>query len=126
MLAGKRPMLVYVAGPYSVKGQPATDVVLREVECNLQAAVEAAEEILQLGHVAFIPHTHTNGFAVRAEMQLSYEEFLAWDEQLLTRCDAIFRFGNSPGADQEWERAREHGLLLFDDITEVPECHTLS
>jgi hypothetical protein len=94
--------LVYVAGP--ITGQP--------FRCVGQS-VEAWEALRGLGVVPFCPQ-----WSVIAEMvwPQDYEEWLAYDFDIIRRCDAVYRLvGESPGADREVEFARSLGKPVFDD-----------
>ena len=92
----KPKLVVYLAGPLSVGD-------LRE---NIQKAMEQATRLMQEGYVVVIPHLdqYLQDFwdEVGINMDWGYEEWLAFDFELLAKCDVLFRMpGESPGADQE-------------------------
>ena len=92
---------IYIAGPYS----------LGDVALNVRQAVLAGLEILQAGHVPFIPHLYH--FA----HYLCPQEYAVWcalDLQWLKACHAVLRLpGDSPGADREVEFAMTLGLPIY-------------
>jgi len=116
-----QPLLVYVAGPYTPSNRDADiDTQMREVEANVRRAVRAGEEVIRRGHVPFIPHTHTNSFAFRTVLPQSTELYYVWDRSILARCDVIYRFARSPGADREWDWAKELGLIRVTTVDRLP------
>lgn len=124
----EKSLLIYVAGPYSPRCPGGIDIQLRKVEENIRAAVKVAEQVLAKGHAPFIPHTHTNGFAVRTDVEQSYELYLGWDTVILPRCDAIVLTQWPPrfGYLREWKRAKALGLIMFKKVEDIPVCHTSS
>ena len=96
--------LVYVAGPYT---RP--DPVL-----NTRDAVLAADQVLELGAVAFVPHLSLLHHAISPK---PYEDWIRIAMQMLSRCDVVLRIpGESPGADREVELARELGLAAVTSV----------
>jgi len=118
-------LIVYIAGPYTPRGGGDIDAQMREVEHNLRRAVEVAGEVILRGHVPMIPHTHTNGFAMRTELPQASDLYYQWDKEILHRCDAILRFDRSFGADREWKWAGEFGLIRVSRADELPEGYSL-
>ncbi len=96
--------VIYVAGPYS--SHPSKSV---------GAALFAAEKIWAAGGIPVVPHLthfweliHPHG----------YEEWMAYDEVLLARCDALVRIpGHSAGADREVMFACWAGMPVFSGVT---------
>lgn len=121
-------LLIYVAGPYTPHDMSNIDVAQRELEENVRIAVDAATDIIRKGHIPFIPHTHTQGFALRTSLEqndeLAEQLYYRWDDVILARCDAIYLVAHSPGADNEWDLAGELGLLQFRFMEEIPTCRT--
>jgi hypothetical protein len=97
--------LVYVAGPYS---QP------DPVE-NMNKAVHIANGLLATGEVTpYIPHLSGFWHAITPK---PYDFWLAYDLEIMARCDAVFRFtGESAGADKEVIQAAEWDIPVFHDI----------
>jgi hypothetical protein len=94
-------MLVYIACPYT-KG---------DVAINVRNAIDAAEHLANLGHTPIVPvlnhlwhmiYPHDHGYWMRM------------DRELLPKCDAILRLpGESKGADEECELAKQHGIPVM-------------
>ena len=97
-------MKVYVAGPYT-KG---------DVALNVRAAIDASHELMNAGHVPFVPHfSHFQHMIHPRE----YEDWLAYDFEWLPMCDALLRLpGESSGADREIEFANELGIPVHHSI----------
>lgn len=92
--------LCYVAGP--ITGNP--------FGCVRQAA-DAFVVLRSMGFIPFLPQ-----LSVIQEMvsPLPYEEWLAYDFELIARCDALVRLdGESLGADREVIHALENGVPVF-------------
>jgi Domain of unknown function (DUF4406) len=109
-------LYVYIAGPY-------TAPELKESEENAKAAIDAGIAILKKGHIPFIPHlTHYVDLRARElSMNLSWADYMRWDDAWLTKCDALLYLGSSKGADIELSRAKQAGKLIFYSLAEVPE-----
>ena|SRR5689334_18222560 len=106
---------IYVAGPY-------TAAKLDGLERNAKAAIDAGIAILKKGHIPFIPHL-THYVDLRAhelDIEISWAEYMKWDEAWLDKCDALLYLGPSRGADIELSRAMIKGLQIFYSLTEIP------
>ena len=71
------------------------------------------DELLSYGYTVFNPAVLPDGF--------EYEDYMTFDLQILSKCDAIFLlrdWKNSPGANREYEEAKRLGLqvLTEDDL----------
>ena len=101
----KQPF-VYVAGPISTGG---------DIPGNTHRGIKLAEEIRQLGFATFCPH-----LSVATEMVCgasTWQSWLDYDEQIILRCDAVFRMdGDSRGADRETAFAEHHAIPVFRDL----------
>lgn len=105
-------MRIYIAGPYSGKEE--------EIKKNVEKALEAGREIVKKGHNVFIPHLfHFIGSNPHAV--LTWEEwhvrFLDW----LCSCDALYFIGNSRGANDELNHAKELGIKIYYSLEEIPQ-----
>lgn len=98
--------LVYIAGPYT--SNPCE---------NTNSAVRIADGLYHESHeqiVPIIPHLNTLWDVV---IPHSYEFWIAYDLQIMSRCDAVLRIpGPSPGGDGEVKRAIELGIPVFTTI----------
>lgn len=99
----KKP-LVYVAGP--ITSDP--------FGCVRQS-MDAFTTLRALGCVPFCPQWSVIGEMVQ---HFSYEEWMAYDFDMIERCDALVRLtGDSPGADREVDHADELGIPVFGLVT---------
>lgn len=91
--------LVYIAGPYS-KPDPCE---------NTHRAIEIANSIWNLpGLVPVVPHLTHFWHTMTPK---PYREWLAYDLQIMRRCDVVLRIpGDSAGADDEVADAERHGI----------------
>lgn len=95
--------LVYVAGPYT-HPDPAI---------NVHDTILAAQRLWDTGlMVPVVPHLTHLWHLIAPQ---PYERWLEYDNELLARCDALYRLpGESAGADKEVERAVKHlGIPVF-------------
>ena len=94
---------VYIAAPYS-QGDPVL---------NTRAAIATADWLLERDFVPFVPHLSMFWHAVSPK---PYEEWLAYDNEWLQRCDCVLRLpGESHGADKEVALAESFGIPVFTD-----------
>jgi hypothetical protein len=106
---------IYVAGPY-------TAAELEALEKNAKAAIDAGIAILRKGHIPFIPHL-THYVDLRAhelKIEISWAEYMTWDQAWLDKCDALLYLGSSRGADIELSRAVSKGMQVFHSLNEIP------
>lgn len=95
--------MVYVAGPYS--GGDTSKNVSRAIDAGFELRGDGQFIIPVIPHLFHLAHLHA---------PQSYDYWMAWDNDLLLRCDAILRLpGESPGADVEVRVAREMGIPVF-------------
>lgn len=99
--------LVYVAGPYT-NPDPLE---------NANTIIRIADGLYAESHeliVPIIPHLTMLWHLVCPH---SYEHWLAYDLQVMSRCDAVLRCpGDSGGADGEVTRAHELGIPVFHTV----------
>ena len=94
-------MKIFIAGPYT-KG---------DVAQNVRAAIDAADRLIEAGHVPFVPHLSHFQHLVHPR---PYEDWIRLDKEWLKVCDAVVRLpGESPGADRETALARELKISVF-------------
>jgi hypothetical protein len=92
---------VYIAGPYT-KG---------DVAGNVRNAIHAADMVLTMGYLPFVPHLSHFWHLVSPK---DYEEWLALDMEWLEVCDYFVRLeGDSRGADREEELAHRLNIPVF-------------
>ena len=92
---------VYIAGPLS-RGETAS---------NVYTAIKAGHDLLDAGHVPYVPHLD---IVMTLQRPRVYEDWIAADNIVIERCDALWRLpGASPGADKEVELAISLGLDVY-------------
>lgn len=93
---------VYIAGPYT-HGKWGR---------NQRNVIEAAQEVLEAGHIPFIPHTMTGIWSIMYD-----NEWIKFDLKWMEACDCVIRLpGESDGADTEVEFASEMGMEVFHSV----------
>lgn len=98
-------MIVYIAGPMR-KGL---------WEDNTRAAINAAIEVLKMGHSPFIPHLYTMVALMDKDWKISTEAYMAMGIEFLERSDVLLRLpGESVGADAEVAFCKEHNITVVD------------
>ena len=85
-----KPMQIYVAGPYTGRYR-------QEVENNVNRAIDAGIEIFHRGHFPYIPHLTdlVDRRAKETGRDMSWDNFMAWDEPWLRKCDALLFLAES-------------------------------
>lgn len=108
-----------IAGPYSSGGADA-----RERAVNLKVLNQAALEVFRRGHIPVVgvnmalPLIEAAGGGAGPFSEIMMPLSLA----LSDRCDAILRVGGlSLGADQEVERIRARGGMVFMSVADIPQ-----
>ncbi|MBD8518334.1 DUF4406 domain-containing protein [Plantibacter sp. CFBP 8804] len=112
------PLLILIAGPYrsGTGGDP--DAIAR----NLERLEVAAAPIYALGHVPMIGEWVAlpilRGIdTASGDGDVMYETA----RRLLQHCDAVLRLpGESSGADTDVAIARERGIPVYTDLSEIP------
>ncbi|WP_411556810.1 DUF4406 domain-containing protein [Plantibacter sp. MPB07] len=112
------PLLILIAGPYrsGTGGDP--DAIAR----NLERLEAAAAPIFALGHVPMIGEWVAlpilRGIdTASGDGDVMYETA----RRLLQHCDAVLRLpGESSGADTDVAIARERGIPVYTDLSEIP------
>ena len=115
-------MMILIAGPY----RSGTDDDPARMAANLRKLEEAAWPIFEKGHVPIIGEWAAlpiwkvaGGKNVGDEL---YERILhPAAHRLLQHCDAVLRLpGESKGAENDVRIARERGIPVYFDISEIP------
>lgn len=96
--SGTRPFRVYVCGPYEA-----------EQAVNVRAAVAAAEQIVDAGHLPYVPHLYHLWDLVSCHSQAYY---VAMDRAWLVQCDVmvVLDVRQSTGVRGDVEAARQAGI----------------
>lgn len=98
---------VYIAGPYT-KGN---------VNENVREAVLAADELVALGYLPFVPHLYHLWDLMQPH---PYEHWMMLDMGWLRTCDVLLRLpGESSGADREVAEMRRLGRPVVHTHSEL-------
>ena len=102
---------VYVAAPYT-----------SDPLANTHEAIAAADRLLQLGYVPFVPHLSHFWDELHPH---PYADWLAWCLEWVKVCDAVLRLpGESEGADTEIELAYGLDVPVYHSIESLHEAFT--
>jgi len=112
MRESKRPLRIYICGPYTKKDDP------DEVAHNIRRAILAGIELVRKGHIPFIPLVH---FRIGREEPFPKEFYHQYDRIWLRYCEALLLLEKSEEAGGEVEEANLWGLEIFHSVEEVPE-----
>ncbi len=117
-------MMILIAGPYR-SGTNDDPVLIQKNLDNLEAM---ALPIFRKGHVPMIgewvalPLTHLAGSKEMGDEVWNEIQYPA-AHRLLEKCDAVLRIaGESKGADQDVEIAKQRGLKIFYSLQEIPDA----
>lgn len=95
---------VYIACPYS----------LGDTAMNVKNAMDAFEELLDLGFTPFNPLLSHFQHMLHPR---PYKDWLEYDLQWLPVCHCVLRLpGESKGAEIEERKAKEYGIMVFHSI----------
>lgn len=117
-------LMILIAGPY----RSGTGDDPARMASNLRAFESIALPLFRAGHLPLIGEWIALPLLREAGSKRPgdgiYNEILdPVGHRLLSRCDAILRLpGASKGADEHVRLAKEHGLLVFDRLANVPGC----
>tara|TARA_B100001750_G_scaffold231123_1_gene228250 strand:+ start:28387 stop:28746 length:360 start_codon:yes stop_codon:yes gene_type:complete len=117
-------MLILIAGPY--RSGTGNDPKL--IKKNMDNLESVALPIFRKGHVPMIGEWVANPLIELAGSKEVGDEIFQEIQyptahRLLTKCDAVLRIeGESKGADQDVEIAKELGLKVYYDLNEIPNA----
>ncbi|MGQ0711353.1 MAG: DUF4406 domain-containing protein [Rhodoferax sp.] len=116
-------LLVLIAGPYmsGTDGDPA------RIAANRARLESQALPVYQRGHLPLVgewlalPIIHAAGGREHGDAVFQQYQYPV-AHRLIERCDAVLRIpGPSKGADMDVARARQLGLLVCFDVSELPD-----
>lgn len=110
-----QPEKIYIAGPITA---PTEDMMI----ANVQRAINVCIVLLKMGHTPFCPHLtyYMDVYAQDRGIEITWDEYMRWDNEWLKQCDSLFFIAPSRGANIELERAQERGMKIYRSLTEVP------
>lgn len=117
-----KPLLVLIAGPYmsGTGGDPQKIAAHRARLESFALPVYERGHLPMVGEWLALPIIHAAGGRVHGDAVFdAYQYPVA--HRLLERCDAVLRIaGDSRGADMDVARARQLGLPVYLDPSEIP------
>jgi len=119
-------MLILIAGPYRSGTNNDPELIKR----NMDRLESVALPIFRKGHIPMIGEWVANPLIELAgSKEVGDDIFNAIQyptaHRLLTKCDAILRIeGDSIGADQDVKIAKELGLKIYYNITDIPDAES--
>ena len=115
-------MMILIAGPYRSGTGDKPD----KISANVQAMESFALPIFRLGHIPLLgewlalPLVHLAGSRQLGDEAFN-EIFHPIAGRLLEKCDGVLRVGGeSKGADQMVEVARQKGLKIYTKLEQIP------
>lgn len=115
-------MMILIAGPY----RSGTGDDPEKIAANIRTMESYAIPLFRLGHIPLLgewlalPLVHLAGSKQLGDDAFN-EIFHPIAERLLEKCDAVLRVGGeSKGADQMVEIARQNGLKIFTELEQIP------
>lgn len=117
-------MMILIAGPF----RSGTNDDPERIAANVRVMEAAALPMFRAGHVPVLgewlalPLARLAGSTRTGDEPFS-EIFHPIAERLLAHCDAVLRIGGpSEGADRMVSLARERGLQVFHQLSDIPGC----
>ena len=117
-----KSMMILIAGPY----RSGTGDDPEKIAANVRTMESYALPLFRLGHIPLLgewlalPLVHLAGSKQLGDDAFN-EIFHPIAERLLEKCDAVLRVGGeSKGADQMVEIARQNGLKIFTELEQIP------
>ena len=114
-------MLIYITHPYTADTPALT-------HANVMKAIDLGLQVFAKGHTPFIPvlNHYVDLRAAEKGIEITYEDFMRLDFDMLARCDALLYTEKSPGSDRElrfWlDRKYDYkNHFLYYNIDEVPQ-----
>jgi hypothetical protein len=121
-------LMILIAGPY----RSGTGDAPEKMAQNVRRMEAYALPLFRAGHVPILGEWLALPLTVLAGSQqvgdAAFNEiFHPIAERLLDHCDAVLRVGGtSQGADLMVSVARQHGLQVFNHLSEIPGCEKLA
>lgn len=117
-------MMILIAGPY----RSGTNNNIELIEKNMDRLESVALPIFRKGHIPMIGEWVANpliklGGSKSIGDEIFTEIQYPTAHRLLKKCDAVLRIeGTSKGADQDVEIAKELGLKIYYDVSDIPNA----
>ncbi|MBU1307896.1 MAG: hypothetical protein KKF33_20520 [Alphaproteobacteria bacterium] len=114
-------MRIYIAGALSSKEKTSRSPskVVTDYIQNVSAMCKAASIIKRKGHYPYVPGLDFLLGMIIGDWE--EEDYRGMGMSFLEVCDAMVIISNSWGVQKELEKAKELGIIIYNDIGEVPE-----
>ena len=109
-------MKIYVIGAYTAKTP-------RQVQMNVDCAIEYGCALIRLGHDVYIPHL-LHYIEMHRDGDFDYDTWHKMGGEFLKLCDAVFAIPSwhlSKGAVSEVQKAEELGITVYYLLDEIPD-----
>lgn len=106
-----KQLRIYVAGPITSKYPEI-------VKQNIEKAKKIGEELLKMGHLPYVPHTHFADWDL--DIHKNYDTLQQHGEEILEKwADALFFIAPSNGANLEKTKAEKLGLPIYTNLEQI-------
>lgn len=105
MIAPRNKPLIYVSGPMS-----------GDIENNCNRGIDEADKVYVLGAAIIVPHLW---YWYDKRHPHPYDELIELDYEHIARCDALYCFASSRGADLEVAFAEKYEIPVLRKLDEV-------
>lgn len=107
--------MFYVAGPYTPYSEkPGTPEAEEKRRKNIEQAIHAGKDILNLGYIPIVPHSLFDGWERLPGLDDGL--IVMAEKAAVARCEAFFKLASSRGTDNEERLARALGKDIFTGI----------
>lgn len=111
--------LIYVAGKY-------TGDTYSAIDDNIRISEVVSLKLIRKGWAVITPHKNTAHYEVYEDDTLTYHTWIAIDDEILKRCDAILMMKNwieSKGSKRELEIAKKLNIPIYFEADGIPEVN---
>jgi hypothetical protein len=102
-------VIVYVSSPYSAPTE-------EERLANVQVAIEAGRQLMEMGHQPFLPTL--SHFVDPSNTLFEYDRWMEWCLCFLPHCDSLLLLGTSKGCLMERDWANHLNIPVYDGVDE--------
>ncbi len=105
-------MIIYIAGKITADRET-------ELLCNINAGVDAGNEVMAMGHNVIVPHLsyyQQKRMKKRPNKYWWYE----YDFKMIDVCDAIYVISTSEGVQGEIRYAQDRGIPVYYCLKDLP------
>jgi len=105
-------MIIYIAGKITADRRT-------ELECNVNAGIDAGNQVMALGHNVIVPHL---SYFQQKRMKKRPDKYwwYRYDFKMIDVCDAILVISLSEGVRGEIEYAKMKGLPVYYQVKDLP------